>query len=75
MPKITMRERIGLTAGAIWDVLGKKHEVSLTQLSKLIKEKPLVVQQALGWLARENKITFREAGEKVYIALAEAERR
>jgi len=74
MSKITMKERVGLTAGSIWDVLKKKHEISLTQLAKLVKEKPMVVHQALGWLARENKIAYREEGAKVFISLAEVER-
>jgi len=73
MPKITMKERVGLTAGVIWDVLSKKPEIGVTQLGKLVKEKPMVIHQALGWLAREDKISYREEGEKLFIRLMEPE--
>jgi len=75
MKALSMKERVGLTAGSIWDLLSKKDEISVTQLAKVLKEKPLVIHQALGWLAREDKISYREEGLKLFISLAEAERR
>jgi hypothetical protein len=75
MPNITMKERIGLTAGAIWSVLSKKNEVNVTQLPKVVKEKTLVIHQALGWLAREGKIDYRSEGEKLFVSLIESEKR
>ncbi len=75
MPNITMKERIGLTAGAIWSVLSKKDEVNVSQLSKVVKEKTIVIHQALGWLAREGKIDYRSEGEKLFVFLIESERR
>jgi len=69
MKTLSMKERVGLTAGTIWDLLSKKGEISVTQLPKVVKEKPLVIHQALGWLAREDKISYREEGLKLFISL------
>jgi hypothetical protein len=74
MTKIAMKERIGLTAGSIWDELEKTGELSLTRLTKLVKENPRVVYQGLGWLAREDKIAYREDDGKVFVSLVEGER-
>jgi hypothetical protein len=43
-------------------------------LPKLLKEKSMVVYQAVGWLAREDKIEFRKDATKTWISLAESER-
>ena len=69
-----MKEKIGETAGQIWDLLKKKGEVNLAELPKLLQEKSNVVNQAIGWLARENKIEYRTAGAKTFISLAETEK-
>ncbi len=75
MKNLAMKERVGLTAGTIWNLLSNKEEISVTQLPKVVKEKPLVIHQALGWLARENKISYREEGLKLFITLTQAERK
>jgi hypothetical protein len=59
-----MKHKIGETAGKIW-----------MQIPKLLKEKPMVVYQAVGWLAREDKIEFRKDATKTWISLAESERK
>jgi hypothetical protein len=69
-----MREKIGETAGQIWDFLKKKGEVSMAELPQHLKEKSNVVYQAIGWLARENKIEYRTAGAKTFVSLAESEK-
>ncbi|MBI4462461.1 MAG: winged helix-turn-helix domain-containing protein [Acidobacteria bacterium] len=51
-----MNEQIGSVAGAIWEVLEAKGEMSLAQLKKEVKGKPPVFDWGLGWLAREDKI-------------------
>ena len=48
-----MQEEIGVTAGAIWQTLSNKSELSLAQLKKAVKGKPPVFDWAIGWLARE----------------------
>ncbi len=69
-----MKEKVGETAGQIWDLLKKKGEVNMAEVPKLLKEKSAVVYQAIGWLARENKIEYRKAATKTFVSLAESEK-
>lgn len=70
-----MKEQIGQTAGAIWKVLQNKDKLALSQVPKAIKEKESLAFQAVGWLAREDKIEFRIEGKTTYVTLAATERR
>jgi Mn-dependent DtxR family transcriptional regulator len=69
-----MKEKIGETAGQIWDLLKKKGEVNMAEVPRLLKEKSTVVYQAIGWLARENKIEYRTAATKTFVSLPESEK-
>ena len=69
-----MKEDIGITAGKIWILLREKKELALSQIPKALDEKPPLVYQALGWLAREDKIEFRKEGNKTLVALSSFER-
>ena len=69
-----MKEKIGETAGLIWDLLKKKGEINIAEVPRLLKEKSTVVYQAIGWLARENKIEYRTAATKTFVSLAESEK-
>ncbi len=64
-----MKEQIGDTAGKIWQALQNKDEVALSQLPKIVHEKDLLVYQGLGWLAREDKISYRVNGNKTFVSL------
>jgi Winged helix-turn-helix domain (DUF2582) len=64
-----MQEEIGTTAGAIWKILHAKGELSLTQLKKQTKAKPPVFDWAIGWLARENKIVFKQQKRSIRVRL------
>jgi Mn-dependent DtxR family transcriptional regulator len=68
-----MKDKIGETAGKIWNLLKEKGEVNISQLPRLLNEKSLIVQQALGWLAREDKIEYRTEAGKTRISLTETE--
>jgi len=69
-----MEERIGNVAGQIWGALnGRKTPVNMSDLPKLVKAKPQVAYQALGWLAREGKIVYTERSGKTAVSLAPAE--
>ena len=70
-----MKEEIGNLAGKIWQLLNEREEASVTQLSKILEEKSPIVNQALGWLAREDKVTYRTSGARTFVSLAESERR
>lgn len=68
-----MIEKVGSTAGRIWDILQQKDELTISQLPKVLKEKDSLVYQALGWLAREGKIEYRTHGNKTVISLVREE--
>ena len=68
-----MKDKIIETAGKAWMTLGEKGEASIDQLSKIIKEKEPIVYQALGWLAREDKINYSIKNNKTFVSLVESE--
>jgi Mn-dependent DtxR family transcriptional regulator len=64
-----VKELIGQTAGQIWDALNQNSEMAVTKLPKTLNQKEPVVYQALGWLARENKINYRTKGKSTYVSI------
>jgi hypothetical protein len=70
-----MKEKIGQAAGKIWNILSEHHEVAISQFPSMMKEKTVIVYQALGWLAREDKIAYRAKDNKIYVTLIESEKR
>ena len=62
-------ERIGSNAGLIWAAL-ENGEMEIKSLKKATKLTEKDLNLALGWLAREGKISFREVEKDLYIALA-----
>jgi hypothetical protein len=70
-----MKEKIGETSGKIWKILQKRDEVAISQLPGIINEKAAIINQALGWLAREDKIEYRTQANKTFISLVESERK
>jgi hypothetical protein len=69
-----MKTKIIDVAGKTWRVLGEKKEVELYRLPDIVKEKEEVVFQALGWLAREDKIAYLSRHGEDYVALVPKER-
>lgn len=53
-----MHEEIGTAAGLIWRALNVKGELSLPSLKQQVEAKPPVFDWAIGWLAREDKVTI-----------------
>jgi Mn-dependent DtxR family transcriptional regulator len=66
-----MKETVGKTAGRVWELLKKNHEMTLSQLPKALKQKDTVVYQAVGWLAREDKIEYHTKGNKTVLSVKE----
>ena len=66
-----MKTQIGHLAGKIWETLDSKGSVSITQLPKILDEKSVLVYQALGWLAREEKIIYKKEKNKVIVSLSD----
>jgi hypothetical protein len=69
-----MKHHIGETAGKIWKILHAKGELNISQLPKLLNEKSMIVYQAVGWLAREDKISYRKEAAKTWISLSDSEK-
>ncbi|MDF1544187.1 MAG: winged helix-turn-helix domain-containing protein [bacterium] len=65
-----MKQEVGETAGKIFDVLTQNVEISVSRIPKAINEKTAVAYQALGWLAREDKITYTSKGKGTYVKLS-----
>lgn len=66
-----MHEQIGTTAGAIWQALNTKGELSLAQLKKALEGEPPLFDWAIGWLAREDKIVITQERRSFRIRLRE----
>ena len=62
-------EKIGTNAGLVWSVLENKElNVKIVKKTTKLAEKDLNL--ALGWLAREGKITFTEVEGEFFVSLA-----
>ena len=64
-----MITKIGENAGAIWGALQNGAQ-GLKALKKATKLKNEELYLALGWLAREGKVTFAEGEAELVVALA-----
>ncbi len=53
-------DQIGDTAGLVWHYLNDQGPRSFAQLAKDIDAPRDVVMQAVGWLAREDKVVIEE---------------
>jgi hypothetical protein len=63
-------EQIGTNAGLVWHALdqgGKQSVKDIKKVTKIRADKDLYA--ALGWLAKEGKLSFHETESELYIAL------
>ncbi|MBN2021662.1 MAG: winged helix-turn-helix domain-containing protein [Pirellulales bacterium] len=60
---------IGETAGLVWKVLSENGPSSLAKVVKAVGRPRDVVMQALGWLAREDKVWIEEDGRSRVVSL------
>lgn len=63
-------ETIGTWAGLVWNALNEADVLGMKQIKKITKLKEKEVYAALGWLAREDKVTFEENGDNTEILVA-----
>lgn len=63
-----MLKEVGETAGKVWHFLKNNGEKSITQL-KEVESNQLLLNLALGWLAREDKINLEKKGNVVKVNL------
>ena len=62
-------EVIGINAGLVWNALNDNGKLPLKEIKKATKLKEKEIYAALGWLAREGKISFEEESEEIVIKL------
>jgi len=63
------QNEIGKAAGEIWRHLDKNGTISLENAKKALKKmNPDLFQQALGWLAREDKIDINTSAKPATIS-------
>ena len=62
-----MEAEIGETAGKVWQFLSERGEVTTARLIREVGGPRDLVQRAIGWLAREDKVKFEDntGAEKV----------
>ncbi len=70
-----MKEKIIETAGKTWKALGQKGELLLEQLPKAVNVDEATSYQALGWLAREDKINYSIKNKQTFVSLVDSELR
>ncbi len=61
--------KIGTDAGTVYSVLSKNGEQTTKALKRQTKLKDKELLLALGWLARECKVDFKEGEDDCYVAL------
>jgi hypothetical protein len=62
-------DQIGKTAGLVWHLLDENGAMSLAQLAKQMDAPRDSVMQAVGWLAREDKVVIEEKNRARIIRL------
>ena len=55
-----MEQEIGDAAGKIWDALRENGPMTKSRIAQQTGLKAQLVDQGIGWLARENKLTWEE---------------
>ncbi len=63
-------DQIGETAGVVWHMLNENGSMSLAKLAKSMDVPRDVVMQAIGWLAREEKVEIEETSRGRMIRLS-----
>lgn len=64
-----MTAQIGTAAGKIWSYLQTVEKASPTKIATETGLGKTDVQRALGWLAREGKLSLEQEGRSEYISL------
>lgn len=64
-----LKEDIGVNAGIIWNLLSEKGMMSIRQIGESTGYQDRMIILSLGWLARENKLSFVEKHDTIHIEL------
>ena len=68
-----VRGRIAECAAAVLQALGEVGEINVLRLAEYLGERSALTYQALGWLARESKVRYRQSETQVFVSLTEEE--
>ena len=63
-------ESIGIAAGKVWSFLSESGPASATKLAESIGLDRADVQRAIGWLAREGKVSVERKGKNEFFSLS-----
>jgi len=66
-------ERIAQCAATVLRTLGEVEEINVLRLAEYLGERSALTYQALGWLAREGKLHYRQSGSQVFVSLSDEE--
>ncbi len=64
-----MKEKIGENAGKVWAVLSETGKSNIKDVKKATKLAEKDLYAALGWLSREDKVSFEEEEKEVFVSL------
>lgn len=64
-----MQDKIGEVAGKVWDQLQERGEQSTSAVANALDEPQTKVNMAIGWLAKEGKLSFDTEGRGNLLSL------
>jgi hypothetical protein len=67
--EMELKDQVGLTAGKIWEELSQGGPQTLTQLKKKVNGQSDLVNFAVGWLAREDKVSILADKKNIRVEL------
>ena len=67
----TLIQSIGETAGKVWIFLNQKGEANIIELMQGVEADAGLILQAIGWLAREDKLRIEKKGQYIIYSLKE----
>lgn len=65
-----MVEKIGIDAGKVWTKLDEEGRMNVRSLRNAIKLTERDTFAAIGWLAKEGKLTLEKDGRDFYVELS-----
>ncbi len=68
-----MKDKVSELSGKVWHELGFRGKASSRKLSHVLNEDEEMVNLALGWLAREDKVDCSAQRDHVMFSLVESE--
>ncbi|MBR1425090.1 winged helix-turn-helix domain-containing protein [bacterium] len=66
---LTLEEKIGFSAGEIYNYLNEHGVTSFSKIKKDLDLKGNFAELGLGWLARESKVDIEQKGPSVKVSL------